>query len=59
MVLGAKQGSNSVPMNKDIGLDAALYGMAAGAFFWGYGLFEVPSNITRRRSERGCGSRAS
>jgi ACS family tartrate transporter-like MFS transporter len=32
-------------MNKDIGLDPALYGMAAGAFFWGYVLFEVPSNI--------------
>src|SRR5205085_1574561 len=24
---------------------AAIYGMAAGAFFWGYVLFEVPSNI--------------
>src|SRR5260370_14323986 len=32
-------------MNKEIGLDAAWYGMAAGAFFWGYVLFEVPSNI--------------
>lgn len=35
----------ALTMNKDIGLDAALYGMAAGAFFWGYVLFEVPSNI--------------
>jgi hypothetical protein len=32
-------------MNTDLGLDAATYGMAAGAFFWGYFLFEVPSNI--------------
>src|SRR5260370_34337051 len=32
-------------MNKDLGLDPAMYGMAAGAFFWGYVLFEVPSNI--------------
>jgi ACS family tartrate transporter-like MFS transporter len=32
-------------MNKDIGLDPAWYGMASGAFFWGYVLFEVPSNI--------------
>jgi ACS family tartrate transporter-like MFS transporter len=32
-------------MNKDLGLDAATYGMAAGAFFWGYFLLEVPSNI--------------
>ena len=31
--------------SKDLGLDAATYGMAAGAFFWGYFLFEVPSNI--------------
>ena len=38
-------GFASLTMNKDIGLDAAWYGMAAGAFFWGYVLFEVPSNI--------------
>ena len=38
-------GFASLTMNKDIGLDAAIYGMAAGAFFWGYCLFEVPSNI--------------
>src|SRR5579872_3950817 len=38
-------GFAALTMNKDIGLDAATYGMAAGAFFWGYVLFEVPSNI--------------
>src|ERR1700747_3403345 len=38
-------GFASLTMNKDLGLDAAIYGMAAGAFFWGYVLFEVPSNI--------------
>ena len=38
-------GFASLTMNKEIGLDAAWYGMAAGAFFWGYVLFEVPSNI--------------
>jgi ACS family tartrate transporter-like MFS transporter len=38
-------GFASLTMNKDLGLDAAWYGMAAGAFFWGYVLFEVPSNI--------------
>jgi len=32
-------------MNKDLGLDAATFGFAAGVFFWGYFLFEVPSNI--------------
>src|ERR1700730_11444481 len=38
-------GFAALTMNKDIGLDAATYGMAAGAFFWGYFLFEVPSNL--------------
>src|SRR3954453_568988 len=35
----------ALPMNKDIGLTAWVYGFAAGAFFWGYCLLEVPSNI--------------
>src|SRR6201997_1368437 len=38
-------GFAALMMNKDIGLDPAWYGMASGAFFWGYVLFEVPSNI--------------
>ncbi len=38
-------GFAALTMNKDIGLDAATYGLAAGAFFWGYFLFEVPSNM--------------
>ncbi|MBV9824250.1 MAG: MFS transporter [Alphaproteobacteria bacterium] len=38
-------GFAALTMNKDIGLDAATYGMAAGCFFWGYVLVEVPSNI--------------
>jgi MFS transporter, ACS family, tartrate transporter len=38
-------GFAALTMNKDLGLDAATYGMAAGAFFWGYFLFEVPSNV--------------
>ena len=41
-------GFAALTMNKDIGLDAAIYGMAAGAFFWGYVLAEVPSNIITR-----------
>ena len=32
-------------MNKDLGLSAYIYGLAAGAFFWGYCLLEVPSNL--------------
>src|ERR1700731_2890452 len=38
-------GFAALTMNKDLGLDAAIFGMAAGAFFWGYCLFEVPSNL--------------
>jgi MFS transporter, ACS family, tartrate transporter len=39
----------ALTMNKDLGLDASMYGMAAGAFFWGYFLFEVPSNLILER----------
>src|SRR6201995_415299 len=42
-------GFAALTMNKDIGLDAATYGMAAGLFFWGYFLFEVPSNLILER----------
>src|ERR1700746_3140806 len=35
----------SLTMNKDIGLSPTVYGFGAGIFFWGYFLFEVPSNI--------------
>ena len=38
-------GFAALTMNKDLGLDSATFGMAAGAFFWGYFLFEVPSNL--------------
>ncbi len=35
----------ALTMNKDLGLSPYVYGLAAGAFFWGYCLLEVPSNI--------------
>jgi ACS family tartrate transporter-like MFS transporter len=35
----------ALTMNRDLGLGAYVYGLAAGAFFWGYCLLEVPSNI--------------
>ena len=38
-------GFAALTMNKELGLTAETYGFAAGAFFWGYCLFEVPSNI--------------
>jgi MFS transporter, ACS family, tartrate transporter len=39
----------ALTMNRDLGLDASMFGIAAGAFFWGYFLFEVPSNIIMER----------
>ena len=39
----------SLTMNKDIGLSASIYGLAAGAFFWGYCLLEIPSNVILER----------
>src|SRR5882724_2287367 len=38
-------GFAALTMNKELGLSASIFGIAAGAFFWGYCLFEVPSNI--------------
>jgi MFS transporter, ACS family, tartrate transporter len=38
-------GFAALTMNKDLGLTASTFGLAAGAFFWGYFLFEVPSNM--------------
>ena len=39
----------SLTMNKDLGLTAEMYGFAAGIFFIGYVLFEVPSNLIMHR----------
>ena len=38
-------GFASLTMNKDLGFTASIFGFGAGIFFWGYFLFEVPSNI--------------
>src|SRR5438270_12634099 len=35
----------ALTMNKDIGLTAAAYGFSSTAFYIGYVLFEVPSNL--------------
>jgi ACS family tartrate transporter-like MFS transporter len=32
-------------MRDDLGMSATAFGFAAGTFYWGYFLFEVPSNI--------------
>ena len=38
-------GFAALTMNKDLGLTGYVYGLGAGAFFWGYFLLEVPSNL--------------
>src|SRR5207244_1056728 len=36
-------------MNKDLGLSSQQYGIAAGIFFIGYFIFEIPSNLILHR----------
>src|SRR5438445_6085684 len=38
-------GFAALTMNKDLGLSSYIFGLGAGAFFWGYFLLEVPSNL--------------
>jgi MFS family permease len=40
----ANIGFAALTMNKDLGLSSYIYGLGAGAFFWGYFLLEVPSS---------------
>ena len=35
----------ALTMNRDLGFSPEVYGRGAGIFFWGYFLFEVPSNL--------------
>jgi ACS family tartrate transporter-like MFS transporter len=39
----------ALTMNKSLGFTAAEYGFGAGAFFWSYVLFQVPSNMILSR----------
>jgi MFS transporter, ACS family, tartrate transporter len=39
----------ALTMNKALGFTAAEYGLGAGAFFWSYILFQVPSNVVLSR----------
>src|SRR6476646_2644209 len=36
-------------MNKDLGLNAAMFGMSVSIFYIGYCLFEIPSNLLLAR----------
>jgi MFS transporter, ACS family, tartrate transporter len=38
-------GFAALTMNQDLGFSPAVFGLGAGIFFWGYFLFEVPSNV--------------
>jgi ACS family tartrate transporter-like MFS transporter len=40
----------ALEMNKDLGLSPPQYGTAAGIFFVGYFLFEIPSNLVLQRT---------
>lgn len=32
-------------MRDDLGMSAAAFGFALGTFYWGYSIFELPSNL--------------
>ena len=38
-------GFAALTMNQDLGITGQQYGLVAGIFFWGYFLFEIPSNL--------------
>jgi len=42
-------GFAAITMNKDLGLTATMFGWAAGLFFFGYFIFEIPSNLLMQR----------
>jgi len=46
-------------MNSELGLSATMFGVAAGVFFIGYLLLEVPSNLLCTASGLAAGSPAS
>ena len=43
-------GFAALTMNKDLGLTAEMFGFGAGIFFFGYFLFEVPSNLIMEKT---------
>lgn len=42
-------GFSALTMNHDLGFSSTVFGVGAGIFFWGYFLFEVPSNLAIAR----------
>ena len=45
----ANVGYASLQMNRELGLSSQAFGLAAGLFFIGYFIFEVPSNVALAR----------
>ena len=42
-------GFAGLTMNKTLGFSSAVFGFGGGIFFWGYFLFEIPSNLVLNR----------
>ena len=42
-------GFSALTMNRELALSSQQFGFAAGIFFWGYFLFEIPSNVMLHR----------
>ena len=42
-------GFAALTMNRELALSSQQFGFAAGIFFWGYFLFEIPSNLVLHR----------
>jgi MFS transporter, ACS family, tartrate transporter len=42
-------GFAALTMNKELGFTATVFSLGATAFFWGYCVFEIPSNIVLER----------
>ena len=42
----------ALTMRGDLGMSATAYGFAVGTFYWGYFIFEVPSNVVMEKVGR-------
>src|ERR1700751_3620322 len=42
-------GFAALTMNRELAISSQQFGLAAGIFFWGYFLFEIPSNLILHR----------
>jgi ACS family tartrate transporter-like MFS transporter len=43
-------GFAALSMNRELGISSEQYGLLSGIFFWGYFLFEIPSNLILHRT---------